>query len=338
MNLAHPLLIIGGLMVFVGCGSSAPDVRNPISLGQSPYRDKLTADPLLSKSFLACLAQVRDEKQMSTESAIEPVRALIQRIRERSSSDADSLLPLEDLSADLIKKSLPRFDLAALQQVVMTIHHWHNQIGIDEEDLLRDTSRFARLLLAYNKAYFGDLRFIADQSTPAGSARRVLRITSNGFVDRSGTAFLFPGLSGQPMPVSGSPTVDSGGTVTSQRVSADLTRIFLEAFFDAAFEVPAIHGATALRVEWASEDRPYPEFRADHPAVTPDAMARITRDALRTEAAVTTEVGKAVRGGSGAGTGNETLAAAVETAAGVTAKKLVEHEGFCYFQVKQGTN
>jgi hypothetical protein len=39
-----------------------------------------------------------------------------------------------------------------------------------------------------------------------------------------------------------------------------------------------------------------------------------------------------VRGGV-FGTNNETLAAALETAAGVTAKKLAEHELFWYFQV-----
>jgi hypothetical protein len=44
-------------------------------------------------------------------------------------------------------------------------------------------------------------------------------------------------------------------------------------------------------------------------------------------------VGKAIRGGSLFGTNNETVAATLETAAGVFAKKLVEHEGFCYFQV-----
>jgi hypothetical protein len=54
---------------------------------------------------------------------------------------------------------------------------------------------------------------------------------------------------------------------------------------------------------------------------------------LRAEAAVTSLVGRAVRGGSVFGTQNETLAASLETAAGVIAKKLVEHEGFCYFQV-----
>jgi hypothetical protein len=68
-----------------------------------------------------------------------------------------------------------------------------------------------------------------------------------------------------------------------------------------------------------------------------DAFARVTRDALRAEAAVTSEVGKAVRGGSIFSTQNETLAASLETAAGVIAKKLVEHGGFCYFQtIQQG--
>jgi hypothetical protein len=57
---------------------------------------------------------------------------------------------------------------------------------------------------------------------------------------------------------------------------------------------------------------------------------------MRAEAAVTSIVGKAVRGGSVFGTQNETLAAALETAAGVIAKKLTEHEGYCYYQVIEG--
>jgi hypothetical protein len=51
---------------------------------------------------------------------------------------------------------------------------------------------------------------------------------------------------------------------------------------------------------------------------------------------VTSLVGKAVRGGSVFGTQNETLAATLETAAGVMAKKILEHEGFCYYQVSEG--
>ena len=67
-----------------------------------------------------------------------------------------------------------------------------------------------------------------------------------------------------------------------------------------------------------------------------EALARVTRDAMRAEAAGTSLVGKAVRGGSVFGTQNETLAATIETAAGVMVKKLVEHEGFCYYQVSEG--
>jgi hypothetical protein len=45
-----------------------------------------------------------------------------------------------------------------------------------------------------------------------------------------------------------------------------------------------------------------------------DAFARLTRDAFRAEAAVTSELGKAVRG-SPLGTQNETFAAGMETGA-----------------------
>ena len=175
-----------------------------------------------------------------------------------------------------------------------------------------------------------------DQTSAGAGLRGVVKVTSKGFVDRSGNALLFPGISAE-IEVSPANSVRmSATTVDSQRVSADLMRIFLEAFFDAAFRVPAVHGATALRVGPNSQESPYPEFDADHPTISLEALARVTRDALRAEAAVTSLVGKAVRGGSVFGTQNETLAATLETAAGVMAKKLVEHEGFCYYQVSEG--
>lgn len=58
---------------------------------------------------------------------------------------------------------------------------------------------------------------------------------------------------------------------------------------------------------------------------------------MRAQAAVTSLVGKKVRGGSIFSAQNETLAATIETAAGVIAKKLAEHEGFCYFQVTESS-
>ena len=98
-----------------------------------------------------------------------------------------------------------------------------------------------------------------------------------------------------------------------------------------------VYGATALRVGSNTQESPYPEFDANHPAIPMEALARVTRDAMRAEAAVTSLVGKTVRGGSVFSIQNETLAASLETAAGVMAKKLIEHEGFCYFQVTQGS-
>lgn len=90
-------------------------------------------------------------------------------------------------------------------------------------------------------------------------------------------------------------------------------------------------------MESNAQDRPFPEFDAKHSNISLEALARVTRDALRAEAVVTSIVGKAVRGGSMFGTQNETLAATLETAAGVIAKKLAEHEGFCYFEVTKGS-
>lgn len=78
----------------------------------------------------------------------------------------------------------------------------------------------------------------------------------------------------------------------------------------------------------------FQEKHADHPPIALDAFARVGRDALRAETAVMSEVGKAVRGGL-FGTQNENFASGMETAAGVIAKKLVEHAGFCYFETIQ---
>jgi hypothetical protein len=192
-------------------------------------------------------------------------------------------------------------DLHKLRKVVDVIKQWHIHFDFDEDALAEDESRFAQLLLAYNKAYFGDIRYTAESGAGSNQGlRATARVTSDGFVDRNGNVWRFPGL-----------------------------------FFDAAFREPAVGGATALQVRWRDSIRPYPAFDADHPPISLDAFARVTRDALRAEAAVTSEVGKAVRGGSIFSTQNETLAASLEAAAGVIAKKLVEHGGFCYFHTIQ---
>ena len=53
------------------------------------------------------------------------------------------------------------------------------------------------MLLAYNKAYFGDLSFTVMPDSPGADVRGVVKVISNGFIDRSGNAFLFPGISAE---------------------------------------------------------------------------------------------------------------------------------------------
>ena len=343
------------LLVQTGCSSSVLQLRDQLDLHRGEFRQKLDDKKELVTKFLACTRQAHDEPlnerrdpsasldPLSLQSpegqatSVRPLMSLIDRVRWRHQGKDTSLYILADVLDDVANDANAHIDLGKLTQVIEIVRQWHGHLGLDEDQLEQDSSRFARMLLAYNKAYFGDLSFTARSDYAGVGLRGVVKITSKGFVDRSGNALLFPGISAE-LEVSPANTVRmSAITVDSQRVSADLMRIFLEAFFDAAYRVPAVHGATALRVGPDSLELPYPEFDANRPMISLEALARVTRDALRAEAAVTSLVGKAVRGGSVFSTQNETLAATLETAAGVMAKKLVEHEGFCYFQVTQGS-
>ena len=346
------LLVI--LLVQAGCSSSVLQLRDQLDLHREEFRQKLADKKELATKFLACTRQAHDEplserrdgatsldplSQQSPEgqaTSVRPLRAVIEKIILRHHDKGDSLSILANALDDVANDANARIDVDKLKQVIEVAKQWHGHLGLDEDQLEQDSSRFARMLLTYNKAYFGDLTFAARPDTVGGGLHGVVKVTSKGFVDRSGNALLFPGISTEIEMSPANSARMSATTVDSQRVSADLTRIFLEAFFDAAFRVPAVHGATALRVGPNPQESPYPEFDADHPTIPLEALARVTRDALRAEAAVTSLVGKAVRGGSVFGTQNETLAATLETAAGVIAKKLVEHEGFCYYQVTAG--
>jgi hypothetical protein len=235
------------------------------------------------------------------------------------------------MAGDFADPSRRRLDLNQLRLLTDAIRDWQAQLDFDEDALARDTSLFAQLLVAYNRAYFGDVRYVIAPNTTSGTVRGVVQVTSRGFVDRSGNTIRFPGLSAAAQ-IDANHTVEfSAAPVDSRRISADLTRLFLEAFFDAAFRVPAVQQATALRA--STPAAPYPAFDPSRSSISLEALSTVTQRALRTEAVVTSLVGKAARGGSLFATNNETVAATLETAAGVFAKKLVEHEGFCYFQV-----
>lgn len=333
---SHALLLAVSVCCLTGCSPTILDLRDELDLFRSSYRERLAPHRDLAQQFLSCTTQLAndpaDTAQFSGARTFGSIRSLIAHIRERRPQKADALLALLDLADEFADISRRRVAFDRLQTAVEVIRTWGTHLHREENVLTQDASRFSQLLEAYYTAYFGNLRFIGDPAGTTPGRRGVKKVTSKGFVDRSGDAWLFPGLSPDP-DQPGQAERQFAATVSSQRLSADLTRIFIEAFFDAAFQVPAVRGATALEVEWPAQIPPYPEFDADRPAIPLDALARLTGDALRAEAAVTATVGKAVRGGSVFGAQNETLAASLETAAGVLAKKLVEHEGFCYFQV-----
>ena len=334
--------------VTAGCGLPTLELRDQLDLHRVSFDDKLIDKETLAKVFLSCTRQAHDEPMTGSDTVstdehhssgliFRPIGALVERVKAHRRKQTEPLLALQELFANDELLHRQRLDLEKLRRVADLIRQWHVHIDFDEDDLAQDTSRFAQLLLAYNKAYFGDVQFVPEPTPPGRGVRGVLKVTSTGFVDRNGNVWAFPGLSVNVQKELGARVTLSASSVDSQRVSADLTRIFLEAFFDAAFRVPAVHGATALQIEWKSSEPRYPEFDADHPLIPFEALTRVTRDALRAEAAVTSLVGETVRGGSVFGTQNETLAATLETAAGVIAKKLIEHEGFCYYQVTQGS-
>lgn len=338
-------------LITAGCAVSSVDLRDALDLNQASFRDKLAAQQGLIDEFAACAARPYDERAAQpvaqpmqdagqpSDGPMPAIHTLIAHLKLGRPSRAESLEILEDLLADWNATTYRRLDLYKLRKVVGVVKQWHLHVDFDEDALAEDVSRFAQLLLAYNRAYFGDLQYAVGSQTGARSdLRAAVRVTSEGFIDRNGNVWRFPGLSVEVAKAPGQrPAAAASGQVDSQRITADLTRVFLEAFFDAAFREPAVEGATALQVRWKDSTPPYPAFDAEHPPIPLDALARVARDALRAEAAVTSEVGKAVRGGSIFGTQNETLAASLETAAGVIAKKLVEHGGFCYFQtIQQG--
>ena len=337
------IALLTALTLLSGCSSPLLELRDDRDLYRSSFQEKLAAGSAEAKEFLACTQRAHggDRLPLSVTATglapapadrlQTPVYALLQRLHERTGAALGDVPLLADMAADFADPARRRIDLDKLRHVTEAARHWHSHLDLDEEALKRDASLFTWLLAAYQKAYFGDVTFAVAPDADAGTVRGVVQVVTRGFVDRSGNVLRFPGLSAS-VQIDAARQVDlSASSVDSRRLSADLTRLFFEAFFDAAYRVPAVRTATALQT--SSEPSPYPAFDPLHPPITLDDLATVTRAALRAEAIVTSAVGKAVRGGGLFGTNNETVAATLETAAGVFAKKLVEHEGFCYFQV-----
>ena len=334
------IALLIALPLLSGCASSLIDLRDDRDLYRSSFEEKLAAGSAEAKEFLACTQQAHDGRPLPLSLASDgaksarlqtPVHALLQQLHDRTGAKIGDIPLLADMAADFADPARRRIDLDKLRQIAGTVRHWYGHLDLDEEALKQDASLFTRLLAAYQKAYFGNVTFAVAPDAEAGTVRGVVQVVSRGFVDRSGNVLRFPGLSASVQVDAARRVELSASSVDSRRLSADLTRLFLEAFFDAAYRVPAVQSATAVQVSMPSVS--YPALDPAQPPIALDDLATVTRAALRAEAIVTSTVGKAVRGGGLFGTNNETAAATLETAAGVFAKKLVEHEGFCYFQI-----
>jgi hypothetical protein len=345
-----PRAAIATLILLTGCASSTLQLRE-----QSELYEKVKGNAELAKQFLSCSRQAYGDQTAenapatpsasgngqpaSAAPALPAVEAVVADSPElKADEDIRGLL---DLIRDLDDPTERKVDIGRLTRIAEMAKRLHARFRIDEDRLAQDTSLFAQLLLAYNKAYFGDIQFRTQPTQTGSGIQGVFKVVSAGFVDRNGNAFAFPGLSSEVAvsldPVKQEPTVRfHASSVDSRRVASDLVRIFLEALFDAAFRVPATQEATALKVKWGREKHSYPRIDPDHPPISYDQFARVAREAMLAEAVATSAVGKAVRGAGVFGTNNETLAAAVETAGGLIAKKLTEHEVFCYYKVTKG--
>ena len=305
------------------------------------YAD-LQQDRVLLKKFRECSFRPYGEpsnpatadaepREAAPAPSTHPLQMIINKSTLNSDEDVSGLL---QVVADLADPSQHKIDfhthLDRLKNVMELAKRFHSRVRLEEDKLIKDGTQFERLLVAYNRAYFGEIKFSA--SAGKGGAKGVVKTTSAGFVDRNGNAFAFPGLSVEVSLGSDKTVHLQPGIPDSKRISSDLVRIFLEALFDAAYRTPAERSATALQVDWKT-DSPYPMFDGERLPIAMASFEKVSRDSLRAEAAVISAVGRAIRGGGMFGINNEALAAGIETAAGVIAKKVVEHETFCYFLV-----
>src|SRR5687767_4654538 len=201
------------LLVQAGCSSSVLPLRDQPNLHHGTFRQKLADNKELATKFLACTEQAHDEplreqtdietsaKALSLDTpegqatSVHPLTAVIETIRRRHPDEGVSLSILATVLDDVANDATARIDLDKLTRVIETIQRWYGNLDLDEDQLERDSSRFARMLVAYNKAYFGDLSFTAGPTSAGAGIRGVVKVTSKGFVDRSGNTVLFPGIS-----------------------------------------------------------------------------------------------------------------------------------------------
>ena len=109
-----------------------------------------------------------------------------------------------------------------------------------------------------------------------------------------------------------------------------------EAIFDAHDRLPAVTKATGVSLsepafQLASYERI--EKRGDYRRPSPTAFGKIDTYANQLEGAAASAAGRLLRGGGPLALNNESLARILETTIGITARKIGEKVGWCWFSL-----
>ena len=120
--------------------------------------------------------------------------AVIDTIRKRHPDKEASLAILANVLDDVANDATARIDLDKLTQVIESAGRWQRGVSA----LMRINSSRIPLAslgccLAYNKGLFWRSQFQGKIRFPREPAFGVVKVTSKGFVDRSGNTLLFPG-------------------------------------------------------------------------------------------------------------------------------------------------
>ena len=160
------IALLAALTLQSGCTAALIDLRDNRDLYRSSFQEKLAAGSAEANAFLACTQQAHDDRPLSLSLTAEgtaaaplqaPVHTLLQRLRDRTGTKIGDVPLLADMAADFADPARRRIDLDKLRRVTDAVRHWHGHLDLDEEALKQDASRFARLLAAYQRAYFGDV-------------------------------------------------------------------------------------------------------------------------------------------------------------------------------------
>ena len=167
-----PKLLQVFIIVFVlfstGCASKILHLKE-----QSQWYARLKEDRVLLQQFRQCslspygepAAAAAEAEAMPEPAAPPPSAVPVGAVMDNSpmiknDEDAASLLGLVQDMADPNRAEIDfRPHLDRLTRIVELGQRLHNRMQMDEDMLSRQGSQFERLLIAYNRAYFGDIQF-----------------------------------------------------------------------------------------------------------------------------------------------------------------------------------